>query len=129
MRIWPTSSGRSAPLIQGSEPPLRLLRRPGHWRARRHLALAPLAVWCGWSWFGWDGAVLLAIWWWWLRPGAVAPGYWEIDPARVCRARPGRWRTRLCLHGRATLEIFHDELSAVDAARLRRVLKRQLAAG
>lgn len=86
----------------------------------------------GWLWFGAPGAVALLLWWWLRRPGAAGGAEtdgWEVDLSRVRSARLGRWRTRIQLTGKAPLEIFHDELSGADLARLRRELKRQLAAG
>jgi hypothetical protein len=127
MRTWHTSSSRFAPPIPDCEP-LRLARLPGRWRGRRHLLLGVLAVWSGWAWMGFDGALLVMVWWWSWRPGPTGP-CWLVESGRVRGLRPGYWRTQLTLAGGRSLEIFHDEISAADLARLRRELKRQLAAG
>jgi hypothetical protein len=129
MRIWHTSSSRFAPPIPVCEP-LRLRRLSGRWRGRRHVLLGVLAAWGGWAWMGFDSAVLVTVWWWSWRPRPALPGlFWLIEPRQVRSLRPGYWRTRLTLVRGRSLEIFHDELSAADLARLRRELKRQLAAG
>lgn len=108
--------------------PIRLASRSGRLRRWRHrLVLAP-ALAGGWCWFGWSGAIPLALWWWHAGRRETVPEHWVIHPARLRAARLGRWRT--CVHhdGAPLIEIFHDELAPVDLALLRRTLKAQLSA-
>jgi hypothetical protein len=81
-----------------------------------------------WAWFGVTGALPVMIWWWYRRP-IPQPGPWRLDLARLRAARLGPWRTWVAFQGSPAVEIFTDEISAGDLARLRRTLKAQLAAG
>lgn len=108
---------------------LSLPRRPGRLRRWRHLVLLLPAAAAGWAWYGWVGSVPLLMWWWHRRPRYAAGGAWQIDLDQVRRARLGPWRLQIGFAHQNSLEIFADELSQRDLARLRRELKYQLAAG
>lgn len=88
----------------------------------------PTAV-AGWACFGLAGSIPPLLWWWQQRPPSQQAAVWQIDLREVRGARLGPWRVRISRHRRRPLEIFCDELSRADLARLRRSLKFQLAAG
>jgi len=89
---------------------------------------APVAA-LGWAVFGPSGSIPLLLWWWQQRPPPRQAARWQIELSEVRGARLGPWRARISRHRRRPLEIFSDELSPADLARLRRTLKFQLAAG
>ena len=99
---------------------------PGRFRSWCHFLALPLVAVTAWAWFGVTGTVPVVIWWWHVRPRLPA-GSWQVDLARVRRARLGPWRTCIAFEGLPPLEIFNDEVPARDLARLRRTLKAQLA--
>jgi hypothetical protein len=101
---------------------LRLPRQRGRLRGRRHLVLAVPAALAGWGWLGPEGLVLAMLWWWHRRPEHCRAAEWRIDLGDVRAVRLGRWRVRVLLRGGEALEIFADEVSAGDLARLRRSL-------
>jgi hypothetical protein len=126
----PENLGYNAGRMTRETPPeaLRLPRCPGRLRFWRHLALMLPVAAAGWTWFGWSGSVPLLLWWWQRRPRPAATA-WHVDLGQVRRARLGPWRLRLFFAEQESLEIFSDELSPCDLARLRRELKYQLATG
>lgn len=101
---------------------------PGRLRLWRHrLLLVPLLA-GGWGWFGWLGLVPLLVWWWQVRPRPQW-GHWQVAIDDLRGARFGPWRVLLLFYGGRRLEIFSDELTPTDLARLRREVKARLAGG
>lgn len=118
----------SPPWLPTSAPPIRLDRHPGRLRGLRHLALLGPALLGAWVWLGLSGAIPVLVWWWHIRP-RVEVGPWLLDLSSVKDARLGPWRVRLVLAGGSVREVFRDELSAGDLARLRRLVKFHLLLG
>jgi hypothetical protein len=107
---------------------LCLPRRPGRLRGWRHGMLVVMALPGAWVCLGASGVVLLALWGWRSRPQS-ASGLWRLPLAQLRWVRLGRWRTVLGFTRGAPLEIFHDEISAAELARLRRLARWSLSAG
>jgi hypothetical protein len=112
----------SAPLT----PQLRIEPRCGRLRRWRHrLLLIPILA-GGWWWLGASGALPLLLWGWHVRPRRIPVWSCHVDQIRA--ADFGSWSTTIRCRGAPPLEVFHDEITAAELARLRRDVRAALSA-